>query len=144
MLCPDGALDLPDDAVWFDVADRGCLQHATAAVRDDWARSMDVELSQPIPDWRQALEVAVPAHLRGQRVLEIADPMEAKQAVLDAIDRADPLVLGQLAPTGSCSGSSRRPGAGSPSIRWHRMLRCCSPVARTASTRSSTAASSRS
>ncbi|WP_405217916.1 ABC transporter substrate-binding protein [Agrococcus sp. Ld7] len=94
---PDGALDLPDDAVWFDVADPGGMRHATAAVHDDWARSIDVELSQPIPDWRQALDVAVPAHLLGQRVLGVDDPMEAKQAVLDAIDRADPLVLEPLA-----------------------------------------------
>ncbi|WP_347756663.1 ABC transporter substrate-binding protein [Agrococcus sp. ProA11] len=93
----DGALDLPEDAVWFDVADAGGMQHASAAVRDDWARSVDVEFSQPIPEWRLALEVAVPAHLLGQRVLGIADPMEAKQALLDALDRADPLVLGQVA-----------------------------------------------
>ena len=93
----DGALDVPEDAVWFDVAEPGGMAHSTAAVRDDWARSVDVELSQPIPDWRQALQVAVPAHVLGQRVLGIADPMEAKQAVLDAILRADPLVLHSLA-----------------------------------------------
>nr|WP_241429089.1 ABC transporter substrate-binding protein [Agrococcus sp. ARC_14] len=93
----DGTLDLPDEAVWFDVADAGGLAHSTAAVRDDWARSIDVALSQPIPDWQQALPVAVPAHVLGQRALGIADPMEAKQAVLDIIDRADPLALHDLA-----------------------------------------------
>ncbi|WP_072314032.1 ABC transporter substrate-binding protein [Agrococcus sp. Marseille-P2731] len=92
----DGALDLPEDAVWFDVADSGGLIHSTGATPDDWQRSIDVELSQPIPDWQQALPVAVPAHVLAQRVLGIADPMEAKQAVLDAIDRADPLVLHRL------------------------------------------------
>ncbi len=93
----DGALDLPEDAVWFDVADPGGMALATAAVRDDWARSIDVEFSQPVPDWQLAMDVAVPAHVLAERVLGIDDPMEAKQAVLDAIDRADPLVLSDLA-----------------------------------------------
>lgn len=93
----DGMLDLPDDAVWFDVADPGGMAHATAAQRDDWARAIDVAFAQPVPDWRRALDVAVPAHVLGQRVLGVSDPMAAKQAVLDAIDRADPLALGDLA-----------------------------------------------
>ncbi|SFS15306.1 peptide/nickel transport system substrate-binding protein [Agrococcus baldri] len=94
---PSGALSLPEDAVWFDVAEPGGMAHATAAVRDDWARSIDVSFSQPIPDWRVAMDVAVPAHLLGQRVLGVADAMQAKQAVLEAIDRADPLLLHELA-----------------------------------------------
>ncbi|WP_404311471.1 ABC transporter substrate-binding protein [Agrococcus terreus] len=94
----DGALDLPDDAVWFDVADAGGLRHADgAASRDDWARSIDVPLAQPVPDWRTMLDVAVPAHVLGQRAFGVSDPMEAKQRVLDAIDRADPLALAPLA-----------------------------------------------
>lgn len=92
----DGALDLPEDAVWFDVAEPGGMAHATGAVRDDWARSVDVSFSQPIPDWLLAMDVAVPAHILGQRVLGIGDAMEAKQAVLDIIDRADPLALRTL------------------------------------------------
>ncbi|UOW00974.1 ABC transporter substrate-binding protein [Agrococcus sp. SCSIO52902] len=94
----DGRLDLPEDAVWFDVADPGGLVHAVEApVRDDWGRAIDVAFAQPVPDWREALEVAVPAHVLGQQVLGIADPMEAKQRVLDAIDRADPLALAPIA-----------------------------------------------
>lgn len=94
----DGRLDLPEDAVWFDVADPGALVHAVdAPARDDWARSIDVAFEQPVPDWREALQVAVPAHVLGQRVFGVSDPMEAKQRVLDAIDRADPLALAPLA-----------------------------------------------
>ncbi|SDR74946.1 peptide/nickel transport system substrate-binding protein [Agrococcus carbonis] len=93
----DGGLDLPDDAVWFDVARPGGMAHAESAERDDWARSIDVTFSQAVPDWRQALEVAVPAHVLGQRVLGVDDAMQAKHAVLDVIDRADPLALRELA-----------------------------------------------
>jgi|GEM_PF-1926021 len=94
----DGAIALPEAAVWFDVAEPGGLVHATEVpVRDDWARSIDVRFSQPVPDWRTALDVAVPAHVLGERVFGVTDPMEAKQRVLDAIDRADPLVLSTLA-----------------------------------------------
>lgn len=94
----DGALDLPEGAVWFDAADPGGLRHAIEPPeRDDFARSIDVPLTQPVPDWQTLLDVAVPAHVLGQRVLGVADPMEAKQRVLDAIDRADPLALAPLA-----------------------------------------------
>lgn len=94
----DGALALPAATVWFDAAAPGGLVHATEApARDDWARSIDVPFAQAVPDWRTALEVAVPAHVLGERVFGVTDPMEAKQRVLDAIDRADPLALSTLA-----------------------------------------------
>ncbi len=94
----DGTIELPEATVWFDVAEPGGLVHAAEVpVRDDWARSIDVRFAQPVPDWRTALEVAVPAHVLGERVFGLTDPMEAKQRVLDAIDRADPLVLSTLA-----------------------------------------------
>lgn len=94
----DGALELPEATVWFDTASPGGLARATEVpVRDDWARSIDVRFAQPVPDWRTALDVAVPAHVLGERVFGVSDPMEAKQRVLDAIDRADPLALSTLA-----------------------------------------------
>lgn len=95
---PDGSIALPEAAVWFDVAEPGGLARATdVAARDDWARTIDVVFAEPVPDWRTALDVAVPAHVLGQQVFGVADPMEAKQRVLDAIDRADPLALSTLA-----------------------------------------------
>ncbi|MGC5077722.1 ABC transporter substrate-binding protein [Agrococcus sp. DT81.2] len=95
---PDGRIDLPEATVWFDVAEPGGLAHAAEApTRDDWARAIDVRFAQPVPDWRIALDVAVPAHVLGERVFGVTDPMEAKQRVLDAIDRADPLALSPLA-----------------------------------------------
>ncbi|MGM1029480.1 MAG: ABC transporter substrate-binding protein [Actinomycetota bacterium] len=94
----DGVLELPEAAVWFDAAEPGGLALATEVpARDDWARAIDVRFDQPVPDWRTALEVAVPAHVLGERAFGVADPMEAKQRVLDAIDRADPLALSTLA-----------------------------------------------
>jgi len=52
---------------------------------DDFARSIDVPFETPVRDWHTALDVAVPAHVVGQLALGIDDPMEAKQAVIDAI-----------------------------------------------------------
>ena len=95
---PDGAVELPEATAWFDVAEPGGLARAVEVpVRDDWARAIDVRFAQPVPDWRTALDVAVPAHVLGERVFGVTDPMEAKQRVLDAIDRADPLALSTLA-----------------------------------------------
>ncbi|MCR8671033.1 ABC transporter substrate-binding protein, partial [Agrococcus sp. HG114] len=95
---PDGRLDLDEAHVWFDVADAGGMVHATEPpARDDWARSIDVAFAQPVPDWRTALDVAVPAHVLGQRAFGIDDPMQAKKRVLDAIDGADPIALAPLA-----------------------------------------------
>ncbi|WP_306233659.1 ABC transporter substrate-binding protein [Agrococcus beijingensis] len=94
----DGRLDLAETEVWFDVADAGGMVHAEdRPVRDDWARSIEVPFAQPVPDWRTALEVAVPAHVVGRAAFGVDDPMEAKQRVLDAIDRADPTALAPLA-----------------------------------------------
>ena len=95
---PDGGLNVGEAEVWFDVVDAGGFVHATERpARDDWARSIDVAFEQPVPDWRTVLEVAVPAHVLGEHAFGIADPMEAKQRVLDAIDSADPLALSPLA-----------------------------------------------
>lgn len=95
---PDGSIELGASEVWFDVADPGGMALASERpARDDWARAIDVAFERPVPDWRTALPVAVPAHVLGQRVFGVSDPMEAKQRVLDAIDRADPLALAPLA-----------------------------------------------
>lgn len=95
---PDGRLDLADDEAWFDVAEPGGMRHAAELpVRDDWARSIDVAFAQPVPDWRTALDVQVPAHVVGQRAFGVSDPMAAKQRVLDAIDRGDRLAIAAIA-----------------------------------------------
>ncbi|MFC7430840.1 MULTISPECIES: ABC transporter substrate-binding protein [unclassified Agrococcus] len=93
-----GALVVPDDVAWFDVAEPGGLALAEGEPElDEFERRLDVTLSAPVEDWQTMLQLAVPAHVVGQRALGIDDPMEAKQAVLDAIRIADPEALAAIA-----------------------------------------------
>lgn len=64
---------------------------------DDFGRRIDVTFSRPVRTWQTALDVAVPAHVVGQRALGIKDPMEAKQAVIDAILGNDESALAEIA-----------------------------------------------
>lgn len=64
---------------------------------DQGSRSIDVRFSQPVEDWKTALDVAVPAHVVGERALGIKDPMEAKQAVEDAVVKSDGAALAKIA-----------------------------------------------
>lgn len=93
-----GALVVPEDVAWFDVAEPGGLALAEGEPRlDEFERRLDVTLAGPVEDWQTMLQVAVPAHVVGQRALGVDDPMEAKQAVLDAIRIADPEALAAIA-----------------------------------------------
>lgn len=56
---------------------------------DEFDRSIDVSFTRPVRDWRTALDVAVPAHVVGKLALGIEDPMEAKLAVITAIQEGD-------------------------------------------------------
>lgn len=66
---------------------------------DEFKRSIDVRFSQPVLGWQTALDVAVPAHVVGQRALDVEDPMEAKQKVITAIEEADATALKAIART---------------------------------------------
>ena len=93
-----GALVVPDDVAWFDVAVPGGLVQADGQPDvDEFARSIDVPLAGPVADWQTMLEIAVPAHVVGQLAFGIEDPMEAKQAVVDAIRIVDPEGLAAIA-----------------------------------------------
>lgn len=93
-----GELAVPDDVAWFDVADAGGLALADGVPEvDEFARSIEVPLSGPVADWQTMLDVAVPAHVVGRLAFGIEDPMEAKQAVLQAIRIADPERLAAIA-----------------------------------------------
>ncbi|HWV50053.1 MAG TPA: hypothetical protein VN035_11415, partial [Microbacterium sp.] len=64
---------------------------------DEFARSIDVTFPAPDIGWQQAVQVPVPAHVVGQRAFGIDDAMEAKQAVLQAIEDADIDALEKIA-----------------------------------------------
>jgi peptide/nickel transport system substrate-binding protein len=74
------------------------LRHsADVPAVDDFERRIDVAYNRPVRNWQTALDVAVPAHVVGELSLGVEDPMEAKQAVVDAITDGDEGDLADLA-----------------------------------------------
>lgn len=64
---------------------------------DDFERRLDVSFTTPIRGWHTAMDVAVPAHVVGELAFGVEDPMEAKQAVVDAITDGDERALAEIA-----------------------------------------------
>ena len=63
---------------------------------DEFARSVDIAFSEPSVLWQQAVTVPVPAHIVGQKAFGIDDPMEAKQAVIEAVQSGDKTALASI------------------------------------------------
>lgn len=84
----DAAADAEADADPADVA---------VPTLDEFARAIDVTYPQPIIEWQRAVSAPVPAHVVGQRAFGIDDPMEAKQAVIRAIQEGDDDALAEIA-----------------------------------------------
>ena len=81
----------------FDAASGYLGRSSTLPEVDDFARRIDVTYDVPVRGWQTALDVAVPAHVVGRLALGIEDPMEAKQAVIDAITTGDEAALADIA-----------------------------------------------
>lgn len=64
---------------------------------DEFARSIEVAAAHPRSDWQTAVTVAVPAHVLGAQAFDIDDAMEAKQAVIAAIQSGDADGVAELA-----------------------------------------------
>ncbi len=64
---------------------------------DEFARAIEVTFPQPAIDWQQAVTAPVPAHVAGKRAFGTDDAMEAKNAVIRAIQDTDPAALKDLA-----------------------------------------------
>lgn len=60
---------------------------------DEFARAIEVTYGQPVIGWQQAVSVPVPAHVVGRLAFGIDDAMEAKQAVITAIQEEDRAAL---------------------------------------------------
>ena len=94
--------DAPDP-ITFDARTTGLRESLQIVDYDEFDRWIEVQFSHPIDDWQTALNVAVPAHVVGQRALGIEDPMAAKHAVMSAIldrDRADLRAIAKVWNTG--------------------------------------------
>jgi peptide/nickel transport system substrate-binding protein len=85
--------------VYFDGGD-SCLAGTSVTAGDD-GRSMTIAWEEQYVDWAQCFwngaGVAVPAHVVAKNALEIEDPTEAKQAVVDAVLNNDAAALAPLA-----------------------------------------------
>ena len=64
---------------------------------DEFARAIEVTFPQPVRNWQRAVTVPVPAHIVARLALGIDDAMEAKQAVITAIQEGDATALAALA-----------------------------------------------
>lgn len=104
-----GTLPVPAGTTWFDAVPTGLHLSDRIPVFDEFERWIDVRYADPVEDWQTALNVAVPAHVVGQRAFGLEDPMEAKQAVISAIVDRDDVALAAIAEvwnTGFLLGSS--------------------------------------
>lgn len=81
----------------FDAISSDLRRSAEVPTVDDSERRIDVSYTAPVRGWHTALDVAVPAHVVGEMALGIEDPMEAKQAVIDAITGGDEGDLADIA-----------------------------------------------
>ncbi|MGM7667919.1 ABC transporter substrate-binding protein [Microbacterium sp. A93] len=88
---------------YFDVGDESETADAepdaelAVPVLDEFARAIQVTFPQPVIDWQQAVTVPVPAHIVGRLAFAMDDDMEAKQAVIGAIQEHDSAALEALA-----------------------------------------------
>ncbi|WP_328527787.1 ABC transporter substrate-binding protein [Nocardioides sp. NBC_00368] len=86
-----------DGTVDFGAVPTGLTKSAYIPEVDEGARAIEVPLVVPVVDWRTALDVAVPAHVVGQKALKIEDPIEAKEVVETAIEESDTAKLTKIA-----------------------------------------------
>lgn len=86
-----------DGEVDFGAVPTGLTKSAYIPEVDEAARAIEVPLVEPVVDWRTALDVAVPAHVVGQKALKIEDPIEAKEVVETAIEESDTAKLTKIA-----------------------------------------------
>src|SRR5699024_9892929 len=86
-----------EPAAQFDSVPTGLTASEQISDYDEFGRWIDVRFAHPVIDWQTALDVAVPAHVAGELAFGIEDPMEAKQAIIDAITERDTEALAALA-----------------------------------------------
>ncbi len=89
-----GVLDADKEAGSGDMTEPEAVQ--VVSDLDEFSRSIEVTFPEPTIAWQTAIEVSVPAHVVGQRALGLNDPMQAKQAVIRAIQGEDAAALSSI------------------------------------------------
>lgn len=92
-----GGAGAGQDGTWFSSVPSGLRRSFEFPEVHESDRWIEVSFSEPVVDWRTALDVAVPAHVVAQRALGLEDPMEAKLALTTAIQDADVAALEDIA-----------------------------------------------
>ncbi|WP_043641974.1 ABC transporter family substrate-binding protein [Nocardioides alkalitolerans] len=87
---------LDDGAVFFDSSSAGLGFTDIPEISED-GKSLTLTYSEPFADWEVQLDVGVPAHVTAMQALDIEDPQEAKDALVDAITTEDAAALSPIA-----------------------------------------------
>ncbi|MDW4573519.1 ABC transporter substrate-binding protein [Microbacterium sp. M3] len=64
---------------------------------DEFGRAIEITFPEPAIDWQSAVTAPVPAHVVGRLAFGIDDAMEAKQAVIRAVQEEDASALAEIA-----------------------------------------------
>src|SRR5699024_8992270 len=78
-----------DEGVYFNypIASIGLIEEFPEISDDN--KSVTFTYTEPFGDWEKHLDVGVPGHVVAMHALNISDPMEAKEALLDAFENDD-------------------------------------------------------
>lgn len=82
-----------DSEVGSDKGLTGADAELAVPAVDEFARAVDVRFAGPVSGWQEAISAPAPAHVVGRRAFGLDDAMEAKQAVIRAIQEGDRAAL---------------------------------------------------
>ncbi|MDR1426587.1 MAG: ABC transporter family substrate-binding protein [Bifidobacteriaceae bacterium] len=93
----DGNVQVSEDQVYFDAGDPHiALIEEVPTISED-GLSLDTVFSKPYSEWRyNFLEINLPAHVVAKRALGIDDPIEARDALVKAIQDSDTAALAKI------------------------------------------------
>ncbi|SEE97197.1 ABC transporter family substrate-binding protein [Ruania alba] len=96
----DAGEPVPEDVlanqVFFNATNPNMTEIESMTVSED-GKSVTAVYASPFADWELNVGMGVPAHVVAMHALDIEDPMEAKQALIDAVEGEDASVLAPIA-----------------------------------------------
>jgi peptide/nickel transport system substrate-binding protein len=82
--------EFPEDVVYFDGFTGNGLQLVTETpVVGENGRSITMTFDEYFPDWELVFDLGLPAHVVAGEALELSDPKEAKNALIEAVQGKD-------------------------------------------------------